>query len=267
MDVPKTWNLELPQQLFTGRLQALGVGVGWLIGWLHSIERYLVRVGVGKPLLAHCIGWLPPYPFRHAGIPLEILIAPWGSWAYSYRIRLPAHICPLWDLQNMKCQEHQETSRVQRMSTQEWVCKAFFGRETWGAPKFRAIPSQASTPHVQNGALRWHSAMGGINFPKKEQTQPCTTHSVQGSFLIFAAYVFLGPWLYKTCFFKNQLIFWGWVHDSFFPSWLRLSGKILCMCSFPFFNFWCTANMLLPCKSSVCFWVFFCVMRQTALGL
>ena len=62
MDVPKTWNLELPQQLFTGRLQALGVGVGWLIGWLHSIERYLVRVGVGKPLLAHCIGWLPPYP-------------------------------------------------------------------------------------------------------------------------------------------------------------------------------------------------------------
>ena len=59
---PKTWNLELPQQLFTGRLQALGVGVGWLIGWLHSIERYLVRVGVGKPLLAHCIGWLPRYP-------------------------------------------------------------------------------------------------------------------------------------------------------------------------------------------------------------
>ena len=78
----------------------------------------------------------------------------------------------------MNPQEHQETSRVQSMSTQEWVCKGFFGRETWEAPKFRAIPSQASTPHVQNGALRLHSAIGGIYFPKKEQTQPCTTHSV-----------------------------------------------------------------------------------------
>ena len=59
----------------------------------------------------------------------------------------------------------------------------FFGRETWGAPKFRAMPSQASTPHVQNGALRLHSAMGGIYFPKKEQAQPCTIHSVQVAFL------------------------------------------------------------------------------------
>ena len=81
------------------------------------------------------------------------------------------------------------------------------------------------------------------------------------------------PILYKFLFyicFLGALItlgssktthFWGWVHDSFFPSWLRLSGKILCMFSFPFFHFWCTANMFVPCKSSVCFWVFFCVMR------
>ena len=204
---PKTWILELPQQLFTGRLQALGVGVGWLIGWLHSIERYLVRVGVGKPLLPIALVGCP-LSIRHAGIPLEILIAPWGSSAYSYRSRLPAHMSlvrsteyePPGASRNIESSEYEHP----RMSLQ-----GSFGMETWGAPKFTAIPSQASTPHVQNGALRVHSAMGGIDFPKKEQTQPCTTHSVQVSFLRMFSW---GPDSI-THVFQKQLIFWGWVHD------------------------------------------------------
>ena len=199
----------------------------------------MLGVGVGKPLLAHCIGWLPPYP---SVILLEILIAPWGSWVYSYRIRLSAPVSFMSSTEFGTPRKNQEKSPVQSMSTQEWVCKSWFGREERGALKFRAVPNQASTPHVQNGALRLHS---GTNSTLHDPF--CTG--------FFSANVFLGPWIYNLFFFKNNALFLrlcSWFYFSL-PAWPRWKDFFMfsfpCFLSFSVFDI----NMFVPCKSSVCF--------------
>ena len=182
-----------------------------------------------------------------------MFIAPWGSWAYSYRIRLPAHMSlvrsteyePPGASRNIESPEYEHP----RMSLQ-----GSFGMETWGAPKFTAIPSQASTPHVQNGALRLHSAMGGIYFPKR------TNSTLHNPFCtnFFSAYVFLGPWLYNTCFFKNKSFFEGGFMILFFPlGSASVKGFFLHVFFSKFLIFDVLQNMFVPCNVSLLF-VFGC---------
>ena len=64
--------------------------------------------------------------------------------------------------------------------------------------KFRAVSNQANQQHVQNGALR----LRGIWIPKKKQTQPWTTHSVQ----VYLLHMFSwGPESITCVSFKNKI--------------------------------------------------------------
>ena len=75
---------------------------------------------------------------------------------------------------------------------------AFFGQGRGGGGKFRAVPNQANQQHVQNGALR----LRGIWIPKKKQTQPWTTHSVQ----VYLLHMFSwGPESITCVSFKNKI--------------------------------------------------------------
>ena len=85
-----------------------------------------------------------------------------------------------------------------------WAPKIEFDGLFWGGEgglgdKFRAVPNQANQRHVQNGAFK---LLGGSSFPKNDQTQPCTTHSVQVSLLHMFSW---GPESITCCFFKNKI--------------------------------------------------------------
>ena len=84
-----------------------------------------------------------------------------------------------------------------------WAPKIEFDSLFWagkggGGGKFRAVPNQANQQHVQNGALR----LRGIWIPKKKQTQPWTTHSVQ----VYLLHMFSwGPESITCVSFKNKI--------------------------------------------------------------
>ena len=134
-------------------------------------------------------------------IPLEIPIGPWGSWFYRYRIRLPA------PMSHRSTTEYEPLGKIKKNGQYRiWAPKIEFDGLFWGGEggggggcKFRAVPNQANQQHVQNGALR---LLGGSSFPKNDQSQPCTTYSVQVSLLHMFSW---GPESITCFFFKNKI--------------------------------------------------------------
>ena len=105
----------------------------------------------------------------------------------------------------MNPQEHQETSRVQSMSTQEWVCKGFLEGKHGGHPNLEQSRVRHQH-HMYRMVLSGYTPLWGESILQKR-----TNSTLHNPFCTscFSAYVFLGPWLYNTFFFKNNSFFEG----------------------------------------------------------